>query len=148
MVEKTKNAPGTGEKETVVDRNMVVTVNRPSAIHLPQCAESDKQMEQEGQPLSPGQNDVSESYWEFCKENPGVKKLIQSGILSCKGAGKAEPLIEDWSKVSVVQAKKVIENITDLQLLTKIKKSAKRKAIIDAAQARVVELTTEAETEA
>lgn len=122
---------------------LVIKVNQPRAVFLPP-ASSKVEDERNGLRLLPGENAVSEEYFEAIASNPGVRILLESGVIENKGAGKARSLADGLDALSIDDARRVVAKISSIEVLNKLKANTSKKAALTALNERLKELSTEA----
>lgn len=128
------------------DVKLVVEVFRPSGILLPP-GPSEEETERRGLMLLPGENAVTEQYWDFAKKNPAIKIALRGDCLKNNGKGKAKPIVNDWNAITLGKAEKVIAKIKDAGMLREVKSNAKKKGLRDLCDARIEMLLNETEAD-
>lgn len=89
--------------------------------------------------LVPGANRVDSKAWEACRGVPRVKKLIEDGIV----AEESGATVESLDGMKPAEAKKLIKNTIDLEVLEIWKLNEKRADVVKAIEAQIDALTKE-----
>ena len=111
-------------------KTIVIEFSRPTVYQLPRVPSS-RPEESAGLLLLQGENTVTESYWEGCKRNPGVKAAIAAGWVKRGRDGVANPIPKDFDDLPPKRVEAVVEKIEDVEKLTELKVKAKKKATRD-----------------
>ena len=133
-------------------RNIVITVNRPSAVFLPgPSKDASYKVTPDiatGQMLLPGENDVNSAYWDDVKGNGTVKMYLACKILANRGVGKAQEIVDGLDEMTVSAASKFIKECTDVPQLMDWKAKSEKAGIQKAIDSRIAVLIDEADGEA
>jgi hypothetical protein len=112
--------------------NLVIENNRNALVFLPSNSLK---------PFEPGENNILDSDWDSVKNHRAVKELLEEGVLTAKGKGKAKKLVEHIEKIKDPnKALKYIAHTDDVDLLKTWKKNDRRSQIKRAIDQRIKEV--------
>jgi hypothetical protein len=117
-------------------KKLVIKWKPANSFSLPPAA-SELAAEKQGLVLLPGENSVSESYWNEVKSNPSVKIQLRKKILINEGEGKAKPLARDFSALTIEEVEKMVGRLSDVESVEKVKKSVNKAGAVKACDDRI-----------
>jgi len=120
-------------------KKLIILVNEPRSVELP-AGESELPEESRGLLLLPGENAVTEAYWNNVKGNPGVKIYLSGGVIENKGTGEARPLNKSLDSLSAKEAQIRISKIDEVRILQNVKENTKKQAILRLINKRITDL--------
>jgi len=129
-------------------KNIVIRVNRASAIILPKSNAHTGVGYSGGMKLLPGENNMDKSYWDVIKKNGTVKKWLAVGWIENLGSGKAKDITDSLEAVPMEKTGRYIDAETSVPTLMKLRDADKRAPVKKAINVRIKKITDEQDGEA
>lgn len=112
---KQKTQPKVKKDKGNPDENLVIQVNRPSLVTLPEATVNGKRYTEIF--MIPGENDVPRAQWEAARKNPAIKIWVGCKLLENKGPGKAKSFSEGLDALSRMEAQERIVKCDTVKIL-------------------------------
>lgn len=128
------------------NKNLVIEVLEPRMVVLP-AGQSDLQAEASGLRLKPGENNVSEMYWNSVKKKSSVKILLAAKVIKKVRVGKARELAVSFDGMTNREFQEKLETLDSPKLLMDLRDNTKDTKYVELANKKINQLMTKVSDE-